>query len=229
MVDVGANVGDSVAIVRRAGNFPIVCIEGDDRYFHLLARNVAGLDEVHIVKEFVGDNSNEQRVQFDSLGGTGRLRSVSSSKDSIRTSTLAHVLARCPKGPPVQLLKIDTDGFDTLIIKGALTYLSERKCTVFFEYDPHFLAEHDKNSEQVFSLLDGAGYDTALVYDNYGDYVLSAALSNGQLWAELSAYAAGRNGEKYFDIAVFHCEDKDVAENARMTEMTLSKIRGRVK
>src|SRR6516225_4669060 len=38
-IDIGANVGDSVAIMRSQSHFPILCIEGSPGYFELLRRN----------------------------------------------------------------------------------------------------------------------------------------------------------------------------------------------
>jgi hypothetical protein len=36
LIDVGANIGDSIAIVRENGHFPILSVEGDSSFFALL-------------------------------------------------------------------------------------------------------------------------------------------------------------------------------------------------
>jgi FkbM family methyltransferase len=40
MIDIGANVGDSVAIVREQSDYPILCIEGNETYFQILEENL---------------------------------------------------------------------------------------------------------------------------------------------------------------------------------------------
>jgi hypothetical protein len=47
-IDIGANIGDTVAILRQNDEFPILCIEGDKRFFEILAKNIAGLDGIYL-------------------------------------------------------------------------------------------------------------------------------------------------------------------------------------
>jgi hypothetical protein len=46
------------------------------------------------------------------------------------------VLLRKPILVNSKMLKIDTDGFDTLILKSAVDFLKRAKPIIFFEYDP---------------------------------------------------------------------------------------------
>ncbi len=43
-IDIGANVGDTVVLLRALGaGSPILCIEGDDRFFAILSKNLHGM------------------------------------------------------------------------------------------------------------------------------------------------------------------------------------------
>ena len=56
MIDVGANIGDTVALVRSVSDFPIVCIEGDDFYFNILKKNIEQFNNVSAFQFFLGEH-----------------------------------------------------------------------------------------------------------------------------------------------------------------------------
>jgi len=54
------------------------------------------------------------------------------------------------------------------------------------------------------------GYQSALVFQNDGDFLLSAPLADDALWLDLDQFYSGRAGEVYGDVCVFHREDRDL-------------------
>ncbi|MBD2129906.1 hypothetical protein NDI39_22750 [Microcoleus sp. ZQ-A2] len=38
-IDIGANIGDSIALLRKEAVFPILCIEGDEQFLSALEKN----------------------------------------------------------------------------------------------------------------------------------------------------------------------------------------------
>ena len=48
LVDVGANVGDTAAVVRSHTGLPILSIEGSPYYFELLQANARSIDDVEL-------------------------------------------------------------------------------------------------------------------------------------------------------------------------------------
>ena len=117
------------------------------------------------------------------------------------------------------MLKIDTDGFDNKIIRGAIPFLKNTKPVIFFEYDPFFLSKQNDNSLSIFSELNFIGYQRMLVYDNYGELLLSADLNNSRLLEDITHFYTGRNGLRYCDLCVFHDEDNDLFDEIRKNEM----------
>ena len=46
VIDIGANIGDSVALIKSIIDVPFICIEGDKFYFDLLQKNVEQFKDV---------------------------------------------------------------------------------------------------------------------------------------------------------------------------------------
>ncbi|MBS1632174.1 MAG: hypothetical protein JST10_06320, partial [Bacteroidetes bacterium] len=51
-IDIGANVGDTIAILKSFVNVPVVGIEGDDISFRFLKRNIQQFSDVTVIKSY---------------------------------------------------------------------------------------------------------------------------------------------------------------------------------
>jgi FkbM family methyltransferase len=220
MVDIGANVGDTVAIVRRLCRCPMLCIEGDARYFEILQSNIvrAGFDDVELACTFVGSETGSIRAVSVASGGTGRLVLDHDAAAPLKIKRLSDILADYPRFADFKLLKIDTDGYDCRILRGSVDLLARCRPVVFFEYDPHFLTQCSDKGIDVFECLRAAGYGPALVYENNGDYLLSTDLASDAMLLDLHQFYTGRHGQRYMDLCVFHQEDEDLCHRARAGE-----------
>ncbi len=63
-IDVGANVGDTLALLKTAGVGETACIEGDGAYFEILKRNAVQFSKVSIFQEFLSDRLEEKLSHF---------------------------------------------------------------------------------------------------------------------------------------------------------------------
>lgn len=214
-IDIGANIGDSVALFRSEAGFPILCLEGDPQYFALLQKNTAQFPDVEIGQVYVGDVTGTIMARSNRTRGTAQLVK---SDQSLPVMRLSDVLAGHPRFARAKLLKVDTDGFDGRVIRGSIDYLAAARPAVFFEYDPYFLAQQDDDGLSIFQTLQTCGYAAGLVWDNRGDYLLRCDLSHHNLLEDLHAYASGRRSSFYYDIACFHAEDADLLAAARECE-----------
>jgi len=206
IIDVGANVGDSVAIIQHRVKTPILCIEGNPKFIPLLEKNVAQFSDIEIEKCFLGEGS--EKVSPVNNLGTAYLQK---SDDGIEVKTLSEVLEKHRDFKNAKLLKIDTDGFDNKIIRGATSFLDESKALVFFEYDPFYLAKQNENGLAIFELFETLGYTKLLLYDNLGLYITTLSTSDkGQLKNFHNYYNQG--GSKYLDICALHQSDEDLQE-----------------
>ena len=121
------------------------------------------------------------------------------------------------------MIKIDTDGFDSIILKGSLDFLVMARPVIFFEYDPFFLTKQGDDGISIFPILSSIGYSKMLIYDNFGDYILSTELTNSVIIEEIHNYFSGRGGNRYCDICVFHSDDNDLFEKIRISEILFFK------
>jgi len=199
-IDIGANVGDTLAIVRANAEFPVLCIEGAEQYLPVLRSNALRFADVEIEPTFVG--VAEQRA-FAVAASDGTARLVKSEGGSIGTNFLTDIVARHPRFARPSMIKLDTDGMDTLILKNEVPFLTKTQPVVFFEYDPYFFAAHDRNGFEVFEELRVAGYGPLLVYNNVGDLICQAHVRERELLRDLNEFYSGREGRQYADICAF--------------------------
>jgi FkbM family methyltransferase len=226
-IDIGANIGDSIALLRKEAEFPILCIEGDEQFLSVLEKNATLFSEVYIIKAYLGECSNSIRGTTIKQGGTAHLSDNKVGNNIIEVKKLSDVLKDYPSFWQSKMIKVDTDGFDCKILRGAADFLKSAKPIIFFEYDPFFLSQQGDDGTSIFNDLSSYGYKNLLIYDNFGDLMFSTNINNSRLLEELHLYFSGRLGHRYCDICVFHTEDSDLFEIAREREIQFfENIRG---
>jgi len=209
VIDVGANIGDSVAVMHHESVVPILCIEGNPKFLKLLEQNAKQFKDIEIEASFVGEKSVKVNPQNNL--GTAFLEE---SNDGIMVHTMQEVISKHPKFATAKLLKIDTDGFDNIIIRASKELLSNAKPIIFFEYDPFYLAKQNEKGIDIFDFLEELNYTSAIVFDNFGFYLTTVSLSNKNLLKDLHHYF-NRNGSIYMDICVVHKDDVDLLERIK--------------
>jgi len=187
VVDIGANVGDTAAEIRSRSSVPILCVEGDDRFFTILSRNAPQLEPVELEHTFV-DAPAHGRVER----GAGTAR-ILAGDGALRSKPLARVLEEHPSFSEPALVKLDTDGMDIAIILANLDLLARTRPVLFFEYDPHLGA-----APEVFERLRDIGYRRMHVYENTGEHVRTVELP-GDIHDEYVGHA----GARYADVCVY--------------------------
>ena len=211
LIDIGANVGDTVAIVRQDAHFPILCVEGSTAYLPLLRRNTDHLGDVEIEVAFVGAASGPVAASLSMEGGTAHLVMGDPDRPTISLRSLDEILLSHPRFDSAKLVKSDTDGMDCQILAGAVDYLARAHPILFFEYDPDLTATFGATAILIFDALETAGYRHALVYENTGDLMFLLDLQDKRLQSDLDAFFTGRHGLRYADICAFHATDSDLA------------------
>ena len=219
-IDIGANIGDTVALLRTAATFPILCIEGDDYFFSVLQANSSQFPTVHLAKKYVGESSQLVSAVAISGSGTAHLTQLNGSdSNGIQLEKLSTILTDYPTFHNAKMLKVDTDGFDNKVLRGSIDFLKAARPVIFFEYDPHLLAQQQEDGVSIFNMLADIGYAKMLVYDNNGELIMSVNLSDKRLIEELHGFYSGRRGSRYCDICVFHSEDESLFDSIRKSEL----------
>src|SRR5713101_8197427 len=142
-VDIGANIGDTAAILRSEAYFPILCIDGNEEFFRYLEINSAQWPDVYSVKAFIGDHPVPWRGKLEARSGTCHLVPDASSPREVIFSKLSDILNENPIFRSSKMIKIDTDGLDCKILKGELEFLERAIPVIFFEYAPYFFSQFE--------------------------------------------------------------------------------------
>jgi len=217
IVDVGANIGDTVALLRSEGvEQPVYAIEGEPQYFNLLKKNLSLFNNVHAIETFLGEKDDRQQFGWISDEGTSKISDQGDKKIQIKK---LDTVARENSFENVKLLKTDTDGFDFKILRGATELIAAHKPVLFFEYDADFLEEQHDDGLSIFSWFEEAGYNSALFYDNFGKLLICLPIANKAMISQLYNYMRGKKSAfPYYDVALFHKDDEAMAQEVLASE-----------
>lgn len=213
VLDIGANVGDTIAVIKSAVDIPIIGVEGDAISYGFLEKNTAQFQQVTIIKEFLGEKSQTLQVALEKGGWNTTLVPSETSGNQLTLKTLDEVLAEHRlSNLTLKLLKVDTEGFDTIILRGAFALIQRHKPVLYFEYNKSNMDAIKEDGLSTLLSLEKYGYRKVLFFDNRGRYMLTAPITNQTLIKELHYYADESNSEiVYYDLCLFHEEDEDLA------------------
>ena len=91
MVDIGANVGDTAAIVRSYCEIPVLCVEGHPRYCEILRRNITFVGaDIAMSSTFVGSGDVDVAGSWEYGHGTAKF--IEGGGERVRARSLSSVL-----------------------------------------------------------------------------------------------------------------------------------------
>lgn len=227
MIDIGANIGDTVALTRSVCDFPITCIDGDEEFFKILNENIRQFKNVKAYRQLLGDKDEEISAVLKKNIETARLQSNYSGEKShgnrLSILTLDNFINQHKEIEKSKLLKIDTDGFDIKIVRGGLRYIENTKPIIFLEYDTVFFDEQGYSGIPTLLQLENMGYEDIIFYDNLGKLIISTKLSEHMILKQMNNLIdpKERTPFPYYDLAIFHKEDADTAQSFINKEMKL--------
>jgi len=222
-LDVGANAGDTAARVKLVADIPILSIEGDDISFSYLQRNTRQFEKMTLVKQFLGETEGVINASLDKKGWNTTIVPSATGDSSIGIKTLDTVLRETavPTGRK-KIFKVDTEGFDTIIIRGASQFLQEEKPVIYLEFNRDNMNAINEDGLSTILRLTTHGYDKILFFDDRGRYILTTRLNDKPLIESLVNYANGKDGLiYYYNLCIFHEEDSDLALNMAAAEIAI--------
>lgn len=212
VIDIGANIGDTAALIATYARNPIVSIEGSDKYIEYLRRNAPIIgQQVSVLERFVIPACLKgHQLRYVLRDGSGFLASVDSELVSIvprdKFIDVPSMISACrSKGEGVALVKSDTDGCDGFIVA---ELMDELAVPLFFECDLNETnAGHSSPWPDVFRRLEESRYGI-IVFDNAGIPMCIAEDGVGELLRDLSGYihmqrCAGLVKIYYLDVWAF--------------------------
>lgn len=173
IVDIGANVGDTLAaMIERNPAASYICIEPDEQFHRYLEgnaeriRNAVSGARIRLIKALVGKTISN--VSLDGKGGTKH--AVPDAPGGLCSQPL-DALIPDGAGLNIRLVKSDVDGFDYDVLDSSHAVLDRHGPMLFFEcYQDH---EYQKQGySNTLRSLAAAGYCDWTVFDNFGELVL---------------------------------------------------------
>lgn len=160
LIDCGANIGYFSAVLsQRCSNIKVIAIEGNDSTVKICQQtfNLLNINTVKIVPAVLSDKSSEKYVIPNIPGREAwqqarKLSSELSDYDTdCYTTTLDELVDEFHANP--SLVKIDCEGFETLILKGADNLLSKIRPAFMIECNDNALIQAETNRHELLNLL----------------------------------------------------------------------------
>lgn len=171
IVEIGANIGGS--LVPHANDFPDLkfhCVEPVPEFFNILTRNVESFAcrNVQLYHHAVTDTEGSEVVIHTQIGTAGALARYDDQHHVGVVRLAGRTLDGLFGELPVALLKIDTDGFELSVLRGATQLLRRNHPDVFIEVHAKIMRALGTEPGELIGLLEAAGYTYATVWDNMG-------------------------------------------------------------
>lgn len=150
VLDVGANIGYYLLLFQQAvgPSGAVTCIEPDADNLRELRRNITnnGFQNVRLLETAVG--SAEGSVSI-TPGLNSHVDVDSEQGRTVRLVTVDSVVEK-----PVNMLKIDVEGYELEALKGARGLLERRRPTVLLEVHPRLLGRYGADFASIIELLE---------------------------------------------------------------------------
>ena len=210
-VDIGANIGDTAAIMASYAHNKLILVEPSDYFFPILSRNVKRFaNEIVLVKTMISDGTPVSG-ELHHWAGTASISAGSKSQGATPTRKLSEIAP-----DSTRFVKLDTDGLDFKIISASLNWLDTVRPALMVEDQIRNSTDLQEANETFFKLAD-IGYDSFIVWDDPGLHVLSTKSIEAirdlnhylfQLWS-----VDRRKAIHNYDILCLHHTDADVFES----------------
>lgn len=158
VLDIGANIGNFTILSHKL--FPkakIFSFEPIPFTFSILEKNIGKQKNIKIFNKAVGEKTGSQLMSFDE--DSSGLSRFSNKGTEVKVTSLDDFIKE-EKISTIDLLKIDTETFESYVLKGATKSLAKTKficIEITLESNPNYTIS------SLFSLLKGEGYDFQIV------------------------------------------------------------------
>ncbi len=158
VLDIGANIGNfSILSNMLYPKSKIYSFEPIPQTFSILEQNVSNLKNINIFNMAIGEKTGKQKMSFDE--DSSGLSRFSSKGTEVEVSSLDDFI-ELKRISNIDILKIDTETFESFVLKGAKKSLAKTKyicIEITIEKNPNYTIS------SLFSYLKGEGYDFQIV------------------------------------------------------------------
>jgi FkbM family methyltransferase len=207
VVDVGANIGETVAVIEQlVPDVSYLCIEADDDIARICMFNHRGNPRVQIEQCYIGENAGSlvmlqddgranpttkliDQANFDESSNYGRL---------VRLDTVAGSFADAHHG--LSLIKVDTEGYDFSVLRSGPRFIERYRPALYFEWFPDLLTDLQEEVWNGFDYLEGFGYLHFVFFSSQGDYYCHLSRPDHFVLKSLASTASQNKSLLYFDV-----------------------------
>lgn len=207
IVDIGANIGDTAALLSSNSPNDLILVEASDFFFPILEKNAATFpNKTTLVNSFISDGTS-LTGHLHHWGGTAFL-DEGTGNEKIKTVPLGKLTEA-----DVCFIKSDTDGYDFKILLAGSSWLSQQKPVILLENQVRDISEF-KLADELLELLSTLNYKHFIVWDDTGIKILET--SSASTVRQLNQYLLNvhqLNTTKpfsNFDLGCFHSADEDI-------------------
>lgn len=197
IIDVGANVGDSIMCIGDKEN-TYLAIEGVEKYYSLLKKNL--VDYSYSLCSVLCGEKEKKDLKIDVSLGTAKIIKSNSSNCCIKS--LDDIVEDNRFEP--DLLKIDTDGYDFSVIRSGINILSKCKPVLYFEWTAPELLENGEDLVGIFPLLYSIGYKGGVLLDKYGIPMCVFDTGNISFLKDIIGYSL--QTDMYYDVVLINSD-----------------------
>lgn len=198
-IDIGANIGDTILACDLTGADQFLAIEPGPLYFTYLERNLGTHPNVRRLQFVCGNKDANSNFHITVVHGTAQIREAGAGETAIAAARLDTLLQTQADFSGCNFLKIDTDGHDFDVIRGARELIGRARPAVLFECDFFENPTYSADIEEIFQLFAAAGYRHALIYDNAG-YLLTCLDPARPAAFNFALFHKLVTGKYYFDV-----------------------------
>ena len=175
---------------------------------------------VTIVKAFLGEKMQDIRVNLEQIGANTTIIESEKGNKMISLVTLDEVMSEKRfENSVLKLLKVDAEGFDTIILRGSCNVLKKHKPVLYFEYNrSNMITINEEGISTILSFID-LGYNKIIFFDRMGALLLSTSVIDQKIITYLHNYISSKkNLLGYLDICIFHEDDDSSADSFFLEE-----------
>lgn len=199
IIDVGANIGDTVLNIGDKDNNYLL-VEGESTYNMYIEKNLKGYN--YVLESVFCAESDDDGKGKSVIKDHGTAKVVDDEQGTdIKTKTMDRIVEENNFAPDV--FKIDTDGFDFKVMRGASRMLENHKPVIFFEWTLEELEGIGEDPVSIFPYLYSKGYEKLIIFDNFGNVFCEISSSETDMLSALIEYTR-HEVIHYFDVCAVH-------------------------
>lgn len=168
-VDIGSNIGQHAlfaSIINPEGK--VLSFEPLPKLYRqfLDSVNLNNLSNITIYNKACGEEESTMNINFSTKNMGGASLAEAAGRESFETISVLQGDTILLSEPRIDLIKIDTEGFELEVLRGIINTIEKFKPILIIEYSPIlYKGERKENGRNILDLLELKGYEITSIDD----------------------------------------------------------------